>query len=425
MSRARPRPVPTPIRRALLTVTVGTTLLAVLLVAVPLAFVRVATIADRADAGLHARATELALALHDHGRTGIDVNEDEIGRLLLPGTAAVVDIRGERIEAGTPPEGPTRTITGSPVRDVVVTLTADDSDTVSAQRTAVVVVAVLAAAASLVAAPTGLAFARRIEHPIEALAVAADAAGHGDLRRRAEPSGIAEIDRVGHSMNATLDRLVDELTAEQGLSNQVAHQLRNSLTALRLQVEVAGLGTDDPKVGDALQRIAAQVDRLDHTIRDLTISSRRTTARPAPLQQVVADAVEFWRPNFERRGRRIVVDATGLDGASPQVDTGAARQSLDVLVENALRHGAGTLTISQALRGDSAVVAVDDEGPGVPEGMERQVFEAGISGGGGTGQGLALARAVVEAAGGRVELTRARPALFEVWLPTARAGGAT
>jgi signal transduction histidine kinase len=92
-------------------------------------------------------------------------------------------------------------------------------------------------------------------------------------------------------------------------------------------------------------------------------------------------------------------------------------QVLDVLADNARRHGEGTVTVEVRVAAQHAVVRVSDEGPGVPEGMERAVFDRHVSGTGGTGVGLAVARTLAESAGGRLELVSARPAVFELYLP--------
>ncbi len=97
------------------------------------------------------------------------------------------------------------------------------------------------------------------------------------------------------------------------------------------------------------------------------------------------------------------------------------REALGVLVDNALRHGAGTITLSgRHSDKDTIVVEVSDNGDGVPSELAPHVFDRGVSGAASTGVGLALARALVEADGGRLELARTRPAVFAVFLPVPR-----
>ncbi|MBQ6640330.1 MAG: ATP-binding protein, partial [Saccharopolyspora sp.] len=97
------------------------------------------------------------------------------------------------------------------------------------------------------------------------------------------------------------------------------------------------------------------------------------------------------------------------------------REAIGVLLDNALRHGKGAVTLAAREGGGTVVVEVGDAGPGVPDQLVPYVFDRGFSAGGSTGVGLALARALIEADGGRLELSKARPALFEIYLPVARA----
>jgi signal transduction histidine kinase len=90
-------------------------------------------------------------------------------------------------------------------------------------------------------------------------------------------------------------------------------------------------------------------------------------------------------------------------------------------VENAVQHGSGAVTLSARRGENSLLIEVADAGPGVPEELVPHVVDRGVSVGSSTGLGLALARALVEADGGRLELSRARPPIFTIFLPIARA----
>jgi signal transduction histidine kinase len=96
----------------------------------------------------------------------------------------------------------------------------------------------------------------------------------------------------------------------------------------------------------------------------------------------------------------------------------ALEQTLDALIENALRHGEGTVHVTVRGHEHHVEVTVDDEGAGIPPSAVGSVFDRHVSLHGGTGVGLALARALIEASGGRLELVRAQPACFRVLLPT-------
>jgi signal transduction histidine kinase len=100
-----------------------------------------------------------------------------------------------------------------------------------------------------------------------------------------------------------------------------------------------------------------------------------------------------------------------------RASAGAVRQVVDVLVDNAVVHGAGTVAL--VVRDAGATVAIDvrDEGDGPPD--PAAVFPSRQDGASGHGIGLALARALAEAEGGRLVLSRARPPVFSLLLPAA------
>jgi signal transduction histidine kinase len=95
-------------------------------------------------------------------------------------------------------------------------------------------------------------------------------------------------------------------------------------------------------------------------------------------------------------------------------------QALDVLLENAIRHGGGTTRLLAGAAHGRSVLAVEDDGPGVPSGLEHTIFDRHVSTAGSTGLGLPLARALVEADGGRLILAAARPVRFEIVIPRPR-----
>jgi signal transduction histidine kinase len=107
---------------------------------------------------------------------------------------------------------------------------------------------------------------------------------------------------------------------------------------------------------------------------------------------------------------------TGERGLSALATEGGLSQVISTLLENSLEHGAGTVTITTTSVERSIVIEVADEGPGVPDELAGRIFERNVSGGGGTGLGLTLARTLAVADGGRLELVRRCPAAFAVFL---------
>jgi signal transduction histidine kinase len=100
------------------------------------------------------------------------------------------------------------------------------------------------------------------------------------------------------------------------------------------------------------------------------------------------------------------------------VTPGGLAQVIATLLDNALMHGKGTVTIRRSQSASSVVIEVEDEGDGVPAELVSRIFERSVSGRPeGTGLGLALARTMATADGGRIVLARRKPPVFAVFLP--------
>jgi signal transduction histidine kinase len=161
----------------------------------------------------------------------------------------------------------------------------------------------------------------------------------------------------------------------------------------------------------------AQAERLAEVVSALLSPARRApSAEIGGIDEVVRQQVSEWEPAFRRAGRKLVV--TGVRGLRAHFTPGGLAQVLATLLDNALMHGGGTVTIATSESARSVVIEVRDEGRGVPADLVPRIFERSVSGRPeGTGLGLALARTMAAADGGRVVLVKAKPATFAVFLP--------
>ncbi|WIX76756.1 HAMP domain-containing sensor histidine kinase [Amycolatopsis carbonis] len=256
--------------------------------------------------------------------------------------------------------------------------------------------------------------ARRLARPLEQLSATARDLGDGDFSIRADRAGIPEIDSVGESLDSTAVRLDDLLARERAFSADASHQLRTPLAGLRLQLEAA-LENPHANLRDVVEAGVATTGRLDRTVTDLLALARDTP----PVRDDVTDlACELagieteWAAALAEHARDLVLKVEPVV-AGALLSGPVLRQIMTVLLDNALRHGAGTVTVTARDAGDVLAVDVADEG----EVNGTDVFDRRSPGARGTGIGLALARRLAEAEGGRLRLTRPRPALFTLLLP--------
>jgi signal transduction histidine kinase len=262
--------------------------------------------------------------------------------------------------------------------------------------------------------------ARRLATPLESLATAAEQLGNGDFSVRTRPSGTPEIDAAGSALNRTAARLGDLLARERAFSADASHQLRTPLTGLRLQLETAlEQPGSDPR--QAMIAAIAAADRLEQTVEDLLALARETRPHGVPLDvpTLVTDLVATYESVLRAAGRDLRVACDPVLPATPAT-AAAVRQVTGVLLDNAVVHGAGTVSVRVRDAGEALALDVADEGAGPPDPaalFSRRAAGSDDGTGAGHGIGLALARALAEGEGGRLFLARAAPPVFSLLLP--------
>ncbi len=295
------------------------------------------------------------------------------------------------------------------------------------QRQAVAVVALAVLASLGAAVSVAVVTARRVADPLRDVAARAARLAMGDFRPDPRRHGIAELDRVSDVLDSATVEIAGRLQREHALVADVSHQLRSRLTAVRLRLDELS-AHPDPEVVHEAEEAMAQVDRLTDAIDDLVRASRDEDAAdrdPVPVMDELRGVVAEWTHPFTEAGRTLML--TGDESLRAPITGSRLREAVAVLVDNALMHGGGTCTVSvRSVRpgvGREPLVCVEvaDEGHGVRDELAPHIFDRGFSAGGSTGVGLALARALVEADGGRLELQRRRPALFAVFLGASKA----
>lgn len=265
--------------------------------------------------------------------------------------------------------------------------------------------------------------ALRLAAPVQELTAATRALADGLFAVRVRPSGVTELDEAAEALAATGRRLGALLERETSFADDATHQLRTPLTGLRLAVESALTGPDSG-LRDRLRTVADATDRLVVVVDDLQAlrrppgSGQEAAAAGSPLDapDVGQMVLDRWSEPFARAGRRLDVVLPDDPATATTATRAAVRQTLDALLDNALAHGDGAVTVTVRDAHGALAVDVADEGRGVTLPV-AELFRRGVTTSGGRGIGLALARSLVSAEGGRLELTSRTPTRFTVFLP--------
>lgn len=410
-------------RRRLLQATVTAVVVAVLLLGVPLAVIGALFVREQALTNAQDRADALARSIERRLEFDQDVSDEALEPYVnaereWTGHVVVVLPDGTRLEAG-PEDPPYFVRSATSTAGLSVRVEIPRATVVFAAGRVVLLVAVVAAVAIAAGWALGLVQARRLVAPLVDLAESAERLGSGQIRPSTPPSGVEEVDLVAREIAGSAERMAARLAAEREFASDASHQLRTPLTAVSMRLEEIVSATDDHSVREEARIALQQVERLVQVVDDLLARTLRSTpaAVPVNVADVLRQQQEEWQPQFAAARRRLEVDVP--DDVVVLATPGPLAQALATLLENSLQHGDGTTSVRARTSGTSVVVEVGDEGLGIPDALGTRVFERKVSSARSTGLGLALARDLVAADGGRLELLRPRPPVFGVFLRAA------
>jgi two-component system phosphate regulon sensor histidine kinase PhoR len=230
-----------------------------------------------------------------------------------------------------------------------------------------------------------------------------------------------------------LTSLRDLQTTRRELIGNISHEFRTPLAGIKAMVETLHDGAvDDEKTArDFLNRIDSEVDRLTQLVAELTELSRIETGKaelnlePVNLNNLVEEVTAQLSPQAERQ-QLAVVRELAADLPLVPADKARLRQVVLNLLHNAIKFTGpgGKITVTTRKQGDSVTVAIADTGRGIAREDLPHVFERFYKGdkaraGEGTGMGLAIAKHIVEAHGGniQVESEEGRGSTFSFSLP--------
>ena len=276
--------------------------------------------------------------------------------------------------------------------------------------------------AVLLAALTGSLLARSIARPVENIERAAADVSAGDLMQRVPAEGgVRELDSLGRAFNRMTESLRQSEQAKNSFIADVTHELRTPLTVIKGTIETLEDGAllDTAGRGPLLASMHHETDRLIRLVNGLLVLIRadagtlNLSLRPLDLAEVARGRCDHLAPLAARRRVQLAVRVERT-AAVPCVlgDPDRVSQVIDNLVDNAIRHSPEGSTVELEIRrqGREWECAVHDLGPGIPAEHLPHIFERFYRAdssrnrqSGGAGLGLAIARALIVAQGGRID----------------------
>ena len=281
--------------------------------------------------------------------------------------------------------------------------------------------------ALLLASLAGYGVATAALRPVERMRRrAADISAAEPGMRLPVPPADDEIGRLGTTLNHMLARLEAAFERERTFVSDASHELRTPLAVLKTELELAlGRGRSAEQLEAALASAVEETDRLVQLAEDLLVIARFDQGRlpvrlaPVDVDDVLADVRARFAIRSRETNRQLVADAP--DGLRLTADPERLRQALANLVDNAFRHGSGTVRMSARASNGSVELHVSDEGPGFPPDFLDAAFERFTRadegrGRGGTGLGLAIVEAIARAHRGHASASNRPEGGADVWL---------
>jgi signal transduction histidine kinase len=279
--------------------------------------------------------------------------------------------------------------------------------------------------ALLLASLAGYGLAAAALTPVESMRRRAETISAGEISARLPlPDSVDEVHRLGSTLNEMLARLERAFEHERGFVADASHELRMPLTVLKAELEVALLQAPAGPVRDALVSAVEEADRVIALAEDLLVLAGADgdpmplELRPIEVRRLLAHVGERYSQAAARAGRRVIVDAEAADEV--YADPVRLHQALTNLIDNALRYGRGTISLSVTACDGRVELHVTDEGPGFPPEFLALAFERfsraeRARGRGGAGLGLAIVDAIARAHDGHAHAAN-RSVGADVWI---------
>ncbi|MBM9467805.1 sensor histidine kinase [Nakamurella leprariae] len=367
-------------------------------------------------------ADEVVIQLQRDGQVVAVADDDFAGIAPLPvaAEAATVRVAGQRYvvrssEIALPSAG---------VEHVVVARSLEGVD--DATRAAAVLLAVAVPAAGVfVAALTWIVVGRSLR-PVERIRADVERIGDDPSRRVDAPPGRDEVAGLAVTMNRMLGRLDQARSVQRQFVSDASHELRSPVAAIRQHAQVALLHPGATSLSGLAEVVDAEAARLEDLVSDLLLLARLDERGTLNQQEVDLDDL-LLAEGARLRSLGVQVDASGVGPARVLADPALTARAVRNAVENARRHARSAVALTVRDDGATALVWIDDDGPGVPVEDRERVFrrferrdDARDRDRGGTGLGLAIVAESARVAGGtaRLGVSQLGGARLELRLPS-------
>jgi two-component system sensor histidine kinase BaeS len=288
--------------------------------------------------------------------------------------------------------------------------------------------------ALLLGAGLGVALAINVGAPIQQVTHAVYSLANGERSEALPEMGTEETRQLSRAVNTLVERLRGLEAARKRLLANLIHEIGRPLGALRMGIEALSHGADrDPEFyKEMLVGMDLETARLQRLLEDLSHLHEQTLGvleldrQPLRLETWLPETLTAWQ---EAAVRKRLHWALNLPVSLPVIQADPLRlgQVIGNLVSNAIKYtpGGGTVTVKAGEANGQIWIQVSDTGPGIPPDQQEKMFEPFVRGGQGRrfpqgmGLGLSIARELVEAHGGKLELESEEGfgSRFTVWLP--------
>ncbi|MFP5488696.1 MAG: sensor histidine kinase [Acidimicrobiia bacterium] len=401
-------------RRRLVVSTITIVLVVLGALAVPVGIVVFRAGERQIDARLEQQMSSIAASYNRDVATGAEPDLASFDEFLGEGDGLQATRNGVYVYNDPPDSDSTRSTSRLMLDGTRIVVLTDADPLDDDFRSQLNILLMLALGALAAAAALAAVQARQLARPLERLARRASRLGDGDFSSRPYTrTNIPEIDHIGVALDTSAEKVATMLANERHFTADATHQLRTGIAGVAMRLEILSMHPE-PAVANEAATGLTQTDQLNATIDDLLAAARtRSTDERSvfELPVLVESHVREWQPRFAMARRHVSMITS--KAAPPVFGTkGLAGQVIDILIDNALKHGAGSVTLMI----DGPSVIVIDQGPGVSDERLKSMFDGPVDPAARHGRGLPLARRLAQVDGATLDVVGNRPLRFRFQL---------